>query len=135
MEKPLPIVSHLSETFWKAAHNHELVLQRCQECGIYQWYPKSWCVDCGSTRLEWKKVSGSGTIYSYTIIRHAKANPAFTDDIPFAIVAVELYEGPRMYGRLKDCPPDKVKTGTRVKVVFDDISDSISLPQFTPIKN
>jgi uncharacterized OB-fold protein len=134
MERPLPIISHLSEPFWQAARKHNLVLQKCENCGSYQWYPKAWCINCGSTRLDWEKVTGFGTIYSYTIIRHAKANPAFSQDVPYAIVVVVLDEGPRMYGRLLDYPIEKIEIGTRVKVVFEDVTDSIALPQFTPIE-
>jgi uncharacterized OB-fold protein len=131
MEKPLPTISHLSEPFWEAARGHKLVLQRCSECGAYQWYPKAWCADCGSRELKWKKVTGRGTVYSYTVINHAKASPAFADEVPYAIVVVELDEGPRMYGRLKDSPIEDITTGMRVRVVFEDVSKEISLPQFT----
>jgi uncharacterized protein len=134
MERPLPLISHLSEPFWQAAHKHQLVLQKCRDCGSFQWYPKAWCVECGSTRLKWEKAKGLGTIYSFTIIQHAKANPTFSNYVPFAIVAVELDEGPRMYGRLLDYPIEKIRTGTRVKVVFEDLSESISLPQFAPVE-
>jgi uncharacterized OB-fold protein len=131
MEKPLPTVSHLSEPFWGAAREHRFVLQRCDECGAYQWYPKAWCADCGSRKLRWKEVTGRGTVYSYTIINHAKANPAFTGEVPYAIAVVELQEGPRMYGRIKDCPIEEIATGMKVRVVFEDLSEEISLPQFT----
>jgi uncharacterized OB-fold protein len=131
MEKPLPIVSHLTEPFWESARKHRLSLQRCEECGTYQWYPKAWCVECGSRKLKWKKVTGKGKVYSYTVIRHAKASPAFTEELPFAIAVVELDEGPRMYARLLDCPIGEIKTGMRVKVAFEDVSKAISLPQFT----
>ena len=132
MEYPLPLPSHLSEPFWNAAKNHQLVLQKCQDCGTFQWYPKAWCIECGSDRLTWGRSTELGTIYSFTIIKHAKANPAFTSEIPFAIVAVELDDGPRMYGRLMNCPVEEIRTGKRVKVIFEDVSDTISLPQFAP---
>lgn len=134
MERPLPVITHLSEPFWEAALQHKLELQRCDECGTYQWYPKAWCIECGSRKLKWTEVKGEGTVYSYTIVRHAKANPTFSDEVPFAMAAVELDEGPRMYGRLFDLPLEDIKTGMRVKVLFEDVSKTISLPQFTVAK-
>lgn len=129
-KKPLSFVSHISKPFWEAAKKHKLVLQKCGKCGTYQWYPKPWCIECGSRDLKWTEVSGRGTVYSYTIIHHTKANPAFTEDAPFSIAAVELDEGPRMYGNLVGCPPGELKIGMRVEITFDDVTDKISLPKF-----
>jgi uncharacterized protein len=47
---------------------------------------------------------------------------------------VELEEGARMPTNLVEIEPDpaKIRIGMAVEVVFDDVSDTISLPKFRP---
>lgn len=42
--------------------------------------------------------SGQGTVYSWVTV-HRALDPAFADDVPYTIVAIDLVEGPRMFGR------------------------------------
>ncbi len=81
--------------------------------------------------LNWSDVEGRGTVYSFTVIRHTKANPAFSHDAPFCIVAVELNEGPRMYGTL--LPSGGVRIGMPVEVFFHDVTSEVTLPKFRPV--
>ncbi len=83
--------------------------------------------------LKWADVEGRGRVYSFTIIRHTKANPAFSKDEPFCIVAVELNEGPRMYGTL--LPRAEARIGLPVEVFFDDVSSDVTLPKFRPVQS
>lgn len=132
-DKPLPEITPLTQPFWEAAKRHELHLQKCNRCRNYQWYPRYLCSHCGSRNMEWKKVSGKGRVYSFTIIRQVVANsPAFQRDIPFVVALIELNEGPRMYSNVIGCKPEDVRVGMNVEVVFDDITNDISLPKFKP---
>lgn len=133
IKEKLPEVDHLTKPFWDAAKEHKLVLQKCARCGAFQWYPKPLCEECGYNILVWTEVNGKGTIYSFTVIYHAKMNPAFEKDTPYNIVIVELDEGPRMYSNLIDCPPQDLKIGMRVEVVFQE-KDGFYLPKFRQIQ-
>jgi uncharacterized OB-fold protein len=133
IEKPLPDRDELNTPFWQAAHRHELILQHCQQCGSYHYPAGPFCSECLSDKLEWKKVTGRGVVYTWTVF-HRVYHPAFTGDVPYAVVVIELEEGPRMISNLVDCKLADVKIGMPVEVIFEDISDEISLPKFRPAK-
>jgi uncharacterized OB-fold protein len=129
--KPLPQPDEMTQFYWEAARRHELHILRCQNCGTYIHYPKPICWNCLSDNLKPERVSGRGTIYTYTIV-HQAAVPGF--DVPHAVVLVDLEEQPgvRICANLLDCPLDEIRIGMPVEVVFEDLSDEISLPQFRP---
>ena len=56
------------------------------------------------------------------------------DDGPYAIAIVELEEGVRMMSNIVDCDqtPEALQLDMPLEVVFEEISDDISLPQFRP---
>jgi hypothetical protein len=85
-----------------------------------------------SDELEWRKVSGRGVVYTWTVF-HRAYHPAFANEIPYAVVAVELDEGPRMITNLVDCQLVDIKIGIPVEVTFEDVNEEISLPKFRPV--
>lgn len=130
-EKLLPRIDEMNRPYWEGAKRHELLLQKCQECGHYRYPPGETCPSCLSDRLEWVKVSGRGSVYTWTVF-HQAYHPAYKDDIPYAVVAVELEEGPRMITNLVNCGTEDIKMGMPVEVVFDDVTGEVSLPKFRP---
>jgi hypothetical protein len=130
-EKLLPRINEMSRPYWEGAKRHELLLQKCQECGHYRYPPGETCPSCLSDKLEWVKVSGRGSVYTWTVF-HQAYHPAYKDDIPYAVVVVELEEGPRMITNLVNCRIEDIKMGMPVEVVFDDVTEEVSLPKFRP---
>ena len=130
-EKPLPQPNEITGPFWEASKNHELKLQRCGSCGGYRYPPGEICPHCRSNNLEWVKVSGRGKVYTWSVI-HQVYHPAFAEEVPYALVAVELEEGPRMVTNLVGCPPEEISVDMPVAVTFEDVTDEISLPKFRP---
>ena len=104
-------------------------MQFCTSCEEWIWYPKAWCPSCGKrSNIEWRKLSGKGTVYSFTVIRQVIDNsPAFQADLPFIVGLVELDEGPRIYS---DIAGKEVEIGDAVSVFFDDVTADFSLPKF-----
>jgi uncharacterized OB-fold protein len=111
-------------------------MQFCENCNEFVWYPRAWCPICGRrARLEWRKLSGKGTIYSFTVIRQVIDNsPSFKKDIPFVIGLIELDEGPRIYSNVTGPKSQEVSIGERVELYFDDVTAAISLPKFKIIQ-
>ncbi len=132
IQKPVPGINKLNKDFWEATRRHELVLQSCRKCGSYRYPAGLICPECLSDELVWRKVSGRGVVYTWTVF-HRAYHPAFVDDLPYAVVAVELEEGPRIVTNLVDCKLENIKIGMPVEVVFEDINDEISLPKFRPV--
>lgn len=130
-QKPLPFVSEVNRPYWDAARRHELVLQRCQECGHYRYPPGDTCPRCLSDRLAWVKVSGRGSIYTWVVF-HQVYHQAFANDAPYAVVVVQLEEGARLVTNLVDCKTEDIEIGVPVEVVFDDVTEEITLPKFHP---
>ncbi len=127
--KPLPKPTATSRPFWEAARKHELTLQRCGACGKFIYYPRDRCPYCFSDNLSWKRVSGRGTLYSYTVV-HRASSRAFAD-APYVLAIVELDEGPRMTTNIVG-PPENLKVGMPVVVFFDDVAPEHTLVKFKP---
>lgn len=129
--KPIPVPDLVTAKFWEAAREHKLLLQRCGDCGAFQFFPQSLCRGCLSQRLNWIEASGRGTIYSYTIV-HRAPSAAFERDIPYVVALVELDEGVRMMSNVVGCVPQEVSIGMEVEVLFDHVTDEIAIPKFRP---
>ena len=130
--KPIPMITPENERYWQGCKQHELWMRACQECGPY-FYPRDVCPKCGRRDVEWRQMSGRGTLYTYAIV-HRAPMPGFRGDVPFITAIVELEEGPRMMTNLIGIEPDpeRIKVGMPVEVSFEDITDEISLPKFRP---
>lgn len=129
--KPLPRVNRLSRPFWEGAKRHELLLQRCAACGVHRFPPSERCARCLDAATEWVPASGRGKVWSW-IRMWQPYFPAFDADRPYVIAYVELDEGPRLMTTVVDCDPAHISCDMPVEVVFDDVTDAISLPKFRP---
>jgi uncharacterized OB-fold protein len=127
--KPLPRINRLSRPFWNAAKRHELVLQRCTDCQRYRFPPSERCASCLSNATAWVRASGRGRIWSW-IRMWQPYFPAFEADRPYVVAYVELDEGPRLMTTIVDCDPAELACDLRVEVVFDDVTDEVTLPKF-----
>jgi uncharacterized protein len=130
--KSLPIVTEENRPFWEGCREGKLLLQFCDSCQQYQFYPRLYCMRCSSAKLHWVEASGQGVIYSYTII-HQNKSPEFISDVPYNVAIVQLEEGPRMMSNIVDIDPVDLRVDLPVTAVFDPINHTISLPRFRPI--
>ena len=128
-KKPLPEPTPWSQPFWDGCKRHELLIQRCKDCQTPTFYPKLFCPHCLSPNLAWEKASGRGKIYSYTAV-HSYAPSAFSEDTPYVVAVIDLQEGVRMMSNIVDCLPEAVKCDMNVEVVFDDVTEEMTLPKF-----
>jgi hypothetical protein len=106
-------------------------VQRCNACGRFVFFPRALCPNCFSDRLEWTPVSGRGVVHAFTI-PHRHPSPAFQPDLPYVVAIVELEEGVRLMTNLVGVAPDptKIAVDMPVEVVYDDVTDEITLPKF-----
>ena len=117
--------------WWEGCRNDELLVQKCSQCGAYQFYPRVICTSCMGSELEWAKATGNGTVLTYTIVR-LPVSPAYAADVPYVIALIELDEGPKMMSVVEGCDPEEVVTGMPVEVIFDEWSEEITMPKFRP---
>lgn len=134
-KKPLPTPDQYSKPYWDGAKRHELLMQCCPHCGFYVFPPYPMCPNCNSMDRTWKKVSGRGKIYSWFTV-HYSTHPDFVDDVPYIVVTVQLDEQAdlRMPGNILGCPPEDIKLGMPVEVVFDDVTPEFTIPRWKPVK-
>ena len=105
----MPENDGLDKPFWDATRRGELLVQRCNACGTFQWGPEWICHKCLSFDLDWHKVSGRGRIYSWERPWHP-VHPALKGHGPYIVVLVELPDAGnvRMLGNLLGDPKQDV---------------------------
>ena len=130
-EKPLPEITAAMRPFWDAARQHQLVVQRCTGCGTHRFPARDICSRCLSRDADWVRVSGRGTVFSWAVM-HQVYHPGFANDVPYAVVVVELDEGARLVSNLVGCAPDEIRADMPVAVVFEDVAPEVTLPKFRP---
>ena len=72
-------------------------------------------------------------MHAFTIA-HRGTPAAFKSSAPYLVAMVELEEGARMMTNLVgvDPSPEAVRIGMPVEVVFDDVTDAVTLAKFRP---
>jgi len=125
---PLPVPNEETRPFWEYCKAGELRVQRCLTCAKLRHPPRPGCPVCGSLEFEWQRLSGRGRVYTYAVSRQA-VHPALEGLIPHTTIVVELEEGVLMTSNLVD-RADEVEIGQPVEVVFEPVSEDISLPKF-----
>lgn len=130
-DKPLPTVSEDGRYYWRACRERRFVLQRCTDCGQHQFPPRVLCSHCGLQSLEWAEGDGAGAVYSFTIV-HRPPEPSFQPDVPYVVAVIQLDDGPRMMSNVVGIEPDQMRIGMRVRPVFEEATDEITLLKFTP---
>jgi uncharacterized OB-fold protein len=130
--KFLPEPTPETAPYWEGTKAHELRIQYCTECKKHFFYPRIFCPTCMSDAVEWRKVSGKGTLLTYVL--SARPAPGFEDELPYAIAIVKLDEGPHLMSNIVgiELTPANLPAGMAVEVVFEDIDEKITLPKFQP---
>jgi len=133
IEYKTPACDEETRPFWEGCGRHELVLQRCRDCGAVQHRPRAACVSCRSDAIEYVGASGRGKVHTFTVTQQNQA-PAFRTALPYVLAYVELDEGPRLLSNVVgvDDPATDVQVGQRVRVEWEQ-HEELKIPLFRPI--
>ena len=117
---PRPQPNALDAPYWAGLLREELALQRCHDCGKFQWGPEWICHRCLSGELGYETVEPSGVVYSYERVWHP-VHPALAGQGPYLVVLVELphADGVRLVGNLLGDPLQDVRIGAKVTAAFE----------------
>jgi uncharacterized OB-fold protein len=129
--KPLPQIQPFTEAFWEGTRNGKLLVQTCNDCGARIFFPRKQCPECWSANLGWIEASGKAEIFAFSVT-YEGVEAVFKDDLPIVLAWVDLPEGIRMQSNIIDCDPDSIEIGQEVEVVFEKVTDEITLPFFRP---
>lgn len=131
-ERPLPAITPETRHFWEGAQAGELRLQTCSDCRHVYFPPRPFCPRCASRNVRVTPASGRATLYSYVI--HHRPVPGFVP--PYSIAVVQLEEGPRLMTNIVEVEqtPAALQLDMALEVVFQRMSDEISLPLFRPAR-
>lgn len=118
-----------TSAFWQGTREGKLMLQFCKDTGRFQHFPRPVSLYTGSRNLEWREVSGNGTVYAITALR----TPGLGADgrLPCVLATIELDEGVRIVANMPGTAPGDVRIGARVKLVWDELADG-RYPAFAP---
>lgn len=122
-----PAASRDTQFFWDGVNSHELRIQKRPD-GSLQHPPVPAIWQDREEPTEYVVASGRGTVFSY-VVHHAPQVPGRT--LPFVIALVELEEGVRMLGELRDVDPSEVEIGMPVRATYIDFPDGESGPAWT----
>ncbi len=132
MAKQGVVPDDLTRPFWEAANDERLVIQNCISCDRLQHPPARVCRGCGSdASLDWKEMSGRGTIYNYGVVHDCPIR-LLQEDQPFNVAVVMLAEDPgiQMYSHLPGTPVDEVPVGAEVEVMFEATVNGQMVPEW-----
>jgi uncharacterized protein len=97
------LATALTEPYWDGLARGELVLQRCEDCGQWQHYPRLRCRTCWSARVTPAVAGGRGQLLAAVLSLRTPA-PALRDRLPLATGLVALAEGPVLLALLHGEP-------------------------------
>ena len=119
-----------TQPFWDAAQNGRLVIQYCPATARFQHFPRPVSLYTGRRELEWREVSGRGTLYSWT--RTHSPWPGHETRVPYVCALVDLDEGVRLLANLYNCPDAALRIGMPVRLVWEDLDGKFKYPAFEP---
>jgi hypothetical protein len=122
-----PAVSRDTAFFWEGVKAHELRIQRRPD-GSLQHPPVPAVWQDKAEPIDYVVAGGKGTVFSF-VVHHAPKVPGRT--LPFVIALVELDEGVRMLGELRNVDHSTVKIGMPVRAAYIDFPAAAAGPEWT----
>ncbi|MFN8071829.1 MAG: bifunctional MaoC family dehydratase N-terminal/OB-fold nucleic acid binding domain-containing protein [Mycobacterium sp.] len=122
-----PAASRDTQFFWDGVNAHELRIQKRPD-GTLQHPPVPAVWQERQAPVDYVVSSGKGTVFSY-VVHHAPQVPGRA--LPFVIALVELEEGVRMLGELRNVDPSNVEIGMPVCATYIDFPEGEGGPAWT----
>ena len=133
LQPPLPTPTERTQPFWDGLREGRVRIQYSPSSDQWVFYPRSHAPLTLADDLEWRDITGEGTLYTYTIARRPTA-PDFAGQEPQIIAVVELDEGPRLTSTLVNVEETAIEVGMRVRPVFDHVADTeTTLLRYEPV--
>ena len=121
-------------------NEEKLMGSRCQKCGALSLPPRSICIKCYSSQMEWVEMKGKGKLAAFTCI--AVGPPfmiaeGYDRKRPYVSGVVALEEGTRAVARIEGVDgskPETIKIGAPLQVEFLHRGEGDNLETFLAFK-
>jgi uncharacterized OB-fold protein len=117
---------------------HQLLMNRCEDCGIWHHSPKPICPVCWSTNVVPRPVSGRGTVHLTIFLHQGPPAEGVDYTTPFPVVTVELdeQEGLRFTSTVVGASNDQISIDRRVELDWIERGDTpVPVFRLTPSAN
>jgi len=134
-ERPFSDISY--EQF---LNEEKLMGSRCKKCGAIFVPPRSICIKCYSSEMEWIKMEGRGKLAAFTCIAVGPPfmiQEGYDRKHPYCSGVVELEEGVRVVARIEEVngnKPETIKIGTPLTAGFLHRGEGENLRTFLAFK-
>ena len=118
-ERPFSDISY--EQYLK---EEKLMGSRCKKCGTLFVPPRSICIKCYSSKMEWVEMKGKGRLHAFTCITVAPPfmiEQGYDRTHPYCSGVVDLEEGVKVDARIEGVDATKaeeITVGMPVKVAY-----------------
>lgn len=125
------VTDRWTEPFWAHAREGRLVIATCGACRTMRMPPGPYCPVCRSQDIEWRTLSGQGTVYSYTVVRRSII-AGMEDSIPYvpAVVTLEGANGNRLVSAVVKSPIEDIRIDAPVALVWSNGPGGQPVPYF-----
>jgi len=106
------------ENFYRFCAQRKLMGVKCRKCGRIFALPRNKCYKCNSTDMEWNELKGTGTLLSYSIVHVATSE--FQKLVPYAVGILQMDEGTRLSGMIRNVRHEDLEIGMNLVVDFEE---------------
>ncbi|WP_368680754.1 Zn-ribbon domain-containing OB-fold protein (plasmid) [Rhodococcus opacus] len=126
----MPVASPETKPFWDACNEERFLLQKCPDCGRFQYHYRAFCSHCWSRNIEDYVSAGHGTIWTYSVVKKNRT-PGYEGKTPYVVAIVELEGGTKVFGNVVDLDPDDAHIGMPVELIFAVADTGQKIPLFS----
>jgi uncharacterized OB-fold protein len=116
------------EQLYKCMSQGKLMGGRCKKCGKIHFPPRPLCDSCLSKEFEWTEIPKKGKLLTYTIIHIAPTQ--FQAMAPYAMGIIQMENGLKVPGMIKEVLLDQIKIGMPLTLVFEACIATQQWPQW-----
>ena len=121
-----------TQGYWDGLAAGQLRVQRCSACARWRHYPRPMCPGCHSFAHDWCALSGQGRVHSWTVTYQSPL-PGFAEAVPFVLVTVDMDEGVRVLGLLRDLDASALSVGLALQASVETVPGGQAQPVFRPL--
>ncbi|MCW4048450.1 MAG: Zn-ribbon domain-containing OB-fold protein [Candidatus Bathyarchaeota archaeon] len=107
--------------YWREeVPRYRLQGKKCKACGA-KYFPARPVCTCGSTEFGEYKLSETGEVVTWTVIRNPPMG--YEKYKPYMVGLIELDDGIKILSQVVDVDPEEVSAGLKVEAVFRKVKE------------